>query len=74
MPQSSSSSDNAASDRSNSGDSSSSSVDGKDVRVFASSFDDFVDEVLEVLPSLNLPIVTGDSHDNSNMTKACKQV
>lgn len=33
----------------------------KRVRVFASSFDAFVDEVLAVLPSLNLPVVTGGS-------------
>lgn len=29
-------------------------------RVFASSFDAFVDEVLAALPSLNLPVVTGE--------------
>lgn len=28
-------------------------------KVFASSFGAFVDEVLKVLPSLNLPVVTG---------------
>jgi hypothetical protein len=28
-------------------------------KVFASSFDGFVDEVLKVMPSLNLPVVTG---------------
>lgn len=33
----------------------------KRVRVFASSFDAFVDEVLAVMPSLNLPVVTGGS-------------
>jgi hypothetical protein len=41
-------------------DSSSSSGRRQYVRVFASSFDAFVDEVLAVLPSLNLPVVTGE--------------
>lgn len=34
-------------------------------KVFASSFDAFVDEVLKVLPSLNVPVVTGVVHQEA---------
>lgn len=41
------------------GSSSSSGAGGGQTRIFASSFDAFVDGVLAELPSLNLPVVTG---------------